>query len=211
MLAPARLCERLRADLERRGAGDVEDGNADLLAQDLELLDRGRPLHVGSDEQGVLAFLLQQARELGAGGRLAGALQAHHHDARRLPLRREREGRAVARRHEGDELVVADLDEDLPRRDLDGLAFLALRSYPNDLAEGLPRLTRSKEGLDDAELDVSLEQRKTDLAQRRFDVLLGQLGQAREAVPGRFEPFGEGVEHGWAVGLAQVVDDRTAR
>ena len=144
-------------NLERSGAGDVEDGNADLLAQDLELLDRGGSLHVGRDEQGVLAFLLEQARELRARRRLARSLQAHHHDPGRLPLGGERERRALAGRHEGDELVVADLDEDLPGRDLDRLPFLALRARPNDLAERL-LLDASEEGLDDAELDVCLEQ-----------------------------------------------------
>ncbi len=65
----------------------------------------------------------------------------------------------------------------------------------NDLAERL-LLHAREERLDDAELDVRLEQREAHLAQRGLDVLLGQLGQAREAIPGRFEPFGEGVEHG---------------
>ena len=175
--------------------GDVEDRDADLLAEDLELLDGGGALHVGRDEERLLVFLLEQARELRARRRLAGALEADHHDAGRLPLGRQREGRAVAGRHERDELVVADLDEDLARRDLQRLALLALRARPDDLAERL-LLHASEEGLDDAELDVRLEQREPDLAERGLDVLLRQLGQTREAIPGRFEPFGEGVEHG---------------
>ena len=90
------------------------------------------------------------------------------------------------------------------------LPFLPLGARADDLAERL-LLDAGEERLDDAELDVGLEQREAHLAQRGLDVLLGQLGEAREAVPGRFEPFGEGVEHGWGVGLAQVVDDRTGR
>ncbi len=73
-MAPRRVGEALLADLEGRRAGDVEDGDADLLAEDLELLDGGGALHVGGDEQGLVTLLLEPARELGAGGRLAGAL-----------------------------------------------------------------------------------------------------------------------------------------
>ncbi len=47
-------------------AGDVEDGEVDLLAEDLELLDGGGPLHVGGDEERLLPLLLQVARELRA-------------------------------------------------------------------------------------------------------------------------------------------------
>ncbi len=60
---------------------------------------------------------------------------------------------------------------------------LALRADPDDLAEGL-LLHAREEGLDDAELDVGLEQREAHLAEGGLDVLLGQLGQAGEAVPG---------------------------
>ena len=66
--------------------GHVEDRDADLLAEDLELLDGGGALHVGRDEERLLPLLLQVARELGAGGRLPGALEADHHDARSAPL-----------------------------------------------------------------------------------------------------------------------------
>ncbi len=54
----ARLRERLRADLERRRAGHVEHRDADLLAEDLELLDGGRALHVGRDEERVVPLFL---------------------------------------------------------------------------------------------------------------------------------------------------------
>ncbi len=71
----------------------------------------------------------------------------------------------------------------------------------DDLAEGL-LLDAREERLDDAELDVGLEEREAHLAQRGLDVLLGQLGQAGEAVAGGLETLGEGVEHG-APDLAQ--------
>src|ERR1019366_4553762 len=108
---------------------------------------------------------------------------------------------ALAWGHEGDELVVADLDEDVARRDLRDLAVLALALDANDLAERL-LLDAGEERLDDAELHVGLEQREAHLAQRGLDVLLGQLGEAGEAISGGFEAFGERVEHGLGVRLS---------
>jgi hypothetical protein len=70
-------------------------------------------------------------------------------------------------------------------------------------------LHAGEERLDDAELDVRLEQGQADLAELGLDLLLGQLGQARETVPGCFEPFGEGVERGMGVPAQQRVRGRT--
>jgi hypothetical protein len=81
---------------------------------------------------------------------------------------------ALAPRHDGDELVVTDLHEDVARRDLHGVAVHALGLHADDLAQCL-LLHASEEGLDDAELHVGLEQREADLAESRLEVLLGQL------------------------------------
>ena len=87
-LAPRRgACVQISSGV---APGDVEDRDVDLLAEDLELLDGGGALHVGGDEQRLLALLLEQARELRAGRRLARALEADHHDAGRLALGRQR-------------------------------------------------------------------------------------------------------------------------
>jgi hypothetical protein len=56
---------------------------------------------------------------------------------------------ATVPRHERDELVVADLDELIRRRDLHGLAALTLRLDPDDLSEGLV-LHTGQERLHDA-------------------------------------------------------------
>ncbi len=78
------LGERRRGDRHRVGRL-AEDGDADLAAEHAELLDGGRALQVGADEQRVAALLLEPAGELGRGGRLAGALQpGEQHDRRRL-------------------------------------------------------------------------------------------------------------------------------
>jgi hypothetical protein len=195
VLRGAGLRQGLLADIERSGAGDVEDGDVNLRAEDLELLDGGGALHVGGDEKRLVPLLLQPSRELRAGRRLPGALEADHHDARRLALRSHDERRAFPGRHECDEFVVADLHEDVARRHLHRLPVLPLGPDANDLPECL-LLDARKEGLHNAELDVGLEQRETHLAQRRVDVLLRQLRQPGQAVARRFEAFGERVEHG---------------
>jgi hypothetical protein len=63
--------------------GRFEDGDADALAQDDELLHRRWALHVGGDEQRLVALLVEPARELGRRGRFARALQANEHQTRR--------------------------------------------------------------------------------------------------------------------------------
>ena len=108
---------------------------------------------------------------------------------------------ALAGRHERDELVVADLDERVARRDLDGLPVLALRPDAHDLAERL-LLHAGEERLDDAELDVGLEQREAHLAERRLDVLLGELGEPGEAVSRGLKPLASASNMGG--GLAHV-------
>ena len=64
------------------GRGAV-DRDVEALAQRLELLDGGRPIEVGRDQQRLAALAHDPARQLGRGGRLARALQADHGDDRR--------------------------------------------------------------------------------------------------------------------------------
>ena len=72
-----RLGERALADLGggRLGLLGV-DGDADLLAEDAQLLGGGGALEVGGDEQGLQAVLLEVQREPGGERGLAGALHA---------------------------------------------------------------------------------------------------------------------------------------
>ena len=55
------------------------DGNADLLAEDLQLLDGRGALQVGGDEHRLLLPLLKQLPQLAAGRRLARPLQTAEH------------------------------------------------------------------------------------------------------------------------------------
>ena len=105
---PLRLRDRAARDVHRIGRLG-EERDLDAFREHAQLLDRGRALEVGADEQRLQALRLQQPRELARGGRLSGALQAReHHDRRRLRAHRELAGRAAERL---DELFVHDLDE----------------------------------------------------------------------------------------------------
>ena len=90
----ARRARVRRASLDAGGggvdrvAGLAEHRHADLAAQRAQLLDGGRALEVGADEQRVAALLLEPAGQLGRGGGLARALQAGHEHARSAAWRR---------------------------------------------------------------------------------------------------------------------------
>ncbi len=173
------------ADLERRRAGMLNTGTSIWLAEHLQLLDGGRALHVGGDEQRLLAFLGQVARELGGARGLTGALQADHHDAGGSAVR-ELERLAFVR-HQRHQLVVANLDELLARTDAVGLAAVAHRVCTVSPTALL--FHAGQEALDDAQLDVGLEQRGSHLPQRGLDVFWLELGEAGEAVLSLAKPL----------------------
>ena len=83
-----------------------EHGDADLAAEGAQLLHGRGPLEVGRDQQRPAALPLQVQRELRAGGRLPGALDARHHDdhrtrpgeLERLMLAAERDRELLVRR-----------------------------------------------------------------------------------------------------------------
>ena len=172
--------------------GTLKTGMPTCLPRHLELLDGSGALHVGGDEERLLLeIVLEVPGELGGRGRLARALEADHHDARRARAGRGEDERlfALGRAHEGDELVVGDLGELVAGGDLHRLAAGAGRLDAYDLADGL-LLDPGEEGLHHAELDVGLEQREAHLAQRHLHVGFGQLGETGEAVARLLEPFG---------------------
>jgi hypothetical protein len=107
-------------------AGDDGQGvDADLRAEDGELLHRGRAARVERGHQDALALaLLQALGELGRGRRLARALEADHQDRRGRVVDAERGRVLVLAGEDADELVMDDLDDLLARRDRagDGLA-----------------------------------------------------------------------------------------
>jgi hypothetical protein len=66
-LASARAAAQISTGVS---PGRLNTGHLDALAEHLELLDGGGALHVGGDEQRLLALLLEVARELRAARRL---------------------------------------------------------------------------------------------------------------------------------------------
>ncbi len=182
----------LLANVGRAAAGLGVDGNAELLAQDLELLDGGRAVHVGGHEQRPLVLLLEVTRQLADGRRLARALQADQHDARRALLR-EPEARLDGA-HELDELVVAQLDEVVLGRDAPDLLFRRSLDLDDD-ADG-PLSDALAEILHDVEADVGLEQRRADVLERLVDGGLVELGEPLEPLLGVAKALRERLEHG---------------
>ena len=141
---------------------------------------------------GSLVLLLEVARELADGGRLARALQADHHDAGRALLG-ELEAR-VDRAHQLDQLVVAELDEVVLGADAADL-LLRRRRCTLTMTPTAFSLHPLAEVLDDLEADVGLEQRRAHVLERLVDGRLVELGQALELLLGGAESLGECLEH----------------
>ena len=91
------------------------DRQIDLLAERLQLRDRGRPVDVGGDEQRPPSLLFEPKRELARMGRLAGTLPADEHDRRRGRVAEEQSRLRAA--HERHQFVVDDFDDGLRRRE----------------------------------------------------------------------------------------------
>ena len=180
-----------RQIVDRILAVDREHRHVELAAERLQLLDGGRAIDIGGDQERLLLVrLLEPAGELAARGRLARALQAAHHDAGRALLGPLELG--VDRAHHLDELVLADRDERLLRRDRLGAVLLALRAEL-DLFAARGLFDARDERLDDAELDVAFEQRQAHVAQRLVDDVVGELGDAGETLASGLESLGEGL------------------
>ena len=144
-----------------------QGGHAGLLAELAELLLRGGAARVERGHEDLAARLLKPEADLARGGRLARALEAdHHHDHGGGGVQVDRLVRLAER---GDQLVMDDLDDLLPRLDRlhDGLADRLLL-HPVD------------EGPHDLQRHVGLDQRAAHLAQGRRDVLLRE-----RAAPGQ--------------------------
>ena len=92
----------------------LEDGDAELSADDLKLLNGRRTVDVAGDKQRIFILLFEQARKLRAVRRFTGALQAdEHHDRGRL---RRHVDLLVFAAHQGGKLFVDDLDNHLRGR-----------------------------------------------------------------------------------------------
>ena len=132
------------------------DGNLNLAAELLELVDRRGPLQVGGDEPRDSTFVSQEQRKLGGGRRLAGALQAREQDHRRWPAGERELG--AARAHQRRQLLVHRLHD-----------LLAGTQALQHLLAERPLAHLGDEALDDLEVDVGLEQREPDLPHRTRD------------------------------------------
>ena len=104
------VVEGVAADVDGIGGRRFAvDRHADLLAEHFELIDGGGTLQVGGDQQRLAAALAQRQGELAGRGRFALTLQtAEHEDGR--PILGEVEA-GIDRPHEGDQLVVDDLED----------------------------------------------------------------------------------------------------
>ena len=161
-----------RAILHRVALALVEHRQVDLLAERLELIDRGGTIHVGRDQQRAPALLFQPQRELARVRRLAGALQPdeHVHGRRRVAVREPRRGAA----HQLDELVVDELDDGLRRR-----------QRGEHVGADRALFDARDELFGDRERDVGFEQRDADFAQYLSDVRLGESAAVRQPVEDR--------------------------
>ena len=161
----------------------VVDLEGVLVAEGAELLARGRTVHVGRDEQRVVAGLDQPAPQLGRRRGLARALQPGHED----------HGREAGRRLQTPGLRPShQLHHLVPHHADHGLGgSQALQ----DILAGCARAHALEELLDDLEMDVGLEQGETDVAQRDVDVRLREGPVAAEVAEDALELVAERVEH----------------
>jgi hypothetical protein len=113
----------------------------------------------------------------------------------------------IDRPHQLRELLLADLDEVLARRDPD----LAARAVPHlglDLGAEAPLLHAGEERPGQRQVDVRLEQGEAHVAQGFVDAGFGELANAAEPVRGVLESLGHGLEHGVLRGWASVAARR---
>src|SRR5262245_38982466 len=132
----------------------------------------------------MLTLLLEVARELGCGGRLAGALEADKHD----------DGGRM-RRHRQPVTGPAQQLHQLVADDLDDLLAGGQR-LEHVLADGLLADTLD-EASRDLEVDVSLEEGDAYLSEGLDDILLRQPAETTEPVEDTGEASREAVQHGF--------------
>src|SRR5205807_3180229 len=127
-------------------------------AEDLELGDRRRTVHVGGRQEDAPPLLLEVERELAGGRGLPGPVQTHEEEHRGR-VRGEPQGMVDGAQETG-ELAEHDLDDLLTGRE--ALPHLLADRGLADAIDELPR---------DLEVDVGFEQGQPDLAERLVHVL----------------------------------------
>jgi hypothetical protein len=177
----------------RRGPLAAVHGDADGGAELLELEYCGRALYVRRHQQRSAALALEVSRQLGRHRGLADALETEqqHRDDAVLVAGEAR----VHGTHELHELLLADGHEVLARGRAVHATLGVADAGLHALAQGA-LLDARQEALHHPEVDVRLEQRGTHVAQRLPEVLAAQLADAAQALAGRLESPGQGLEHG---------------
>ena len=181
---PLGLVERPLGDVDRVAPGALLVDVRARLAADLdELVHRRRAVDVAGRQRDVHAVLLAQVTgELGAGGRLSGALEAGHQDHGRPRLgERELASRPPITSASSSQTIFT-------------TCWPGFRESSTSCPSARSR-TVLGELLDDLEVDVRLEQSQAHLAHRLGDVVLGQLAARADIVEGCLEPVGKCVEH----------------
>ena len=162
---------------------DRQRVDADLPAQNRELLLRRRALHVERSHQHLAFVAIGKALgDLGGGRRLARALEADQHDRDRR--RRVEVDRLRFAAERLDQRIVDDLDHHLA-----GLDRL------DDRRADRPGAGAVDERAHDLERDVGLEKRAPDLAHRRVDVFFREGAAAGQFIQYAGELFGQALEH----------------
>ena len=163
--------QRLAGDFQNiRFPFERKDGHLDLPAQGFQLLHGRRAVDVRRHQQRLARLLLQPAGQLGAGGRLARAVQARQHQAARIAAQRQPR---VGRAEQLDQFVMDNLDDLLSR--LDALHHLLSERLGLDLLDEIAR---------HLEIDIGVQQRHAHLAQGVAGVGLGNLAQPAEVAEG---------------------------
>ena len=180
-----RFGQRALGDHERRFAREcARESRTNLRRQGLQLQNRGRPIHIGADQQHFFAlFLDQPTRELARRRRLARTLQAgEHHDHRALRTQIQAGTRLA---HELGQLLMDDLDEGLAGRQ-------ALDDFGADRAS----LDRLRKTLDDGQSHVSIEQGKPNLPHGIGNIIVRESPAARERTQRLAESCRQLIKHG---------------
>ena len=163
---------------------DRQGVDADLAAQDRQLLHRGRAVGVqGRHQHALLLAVLQALGELCRGGGLARALQPDHQDRRRRAVDAQRVGRALALQ-DLDQLVMDDLDDLLARR----------HRFRDGCAGGLGG-DRLHEAARHGQGHVGLQQGHAHLAHGGGDVVLGQRALLGQPVEDASKAVGQVFKH----------------
>ena len=164
-------------DVHRIGLPHLKDGDVQLLAHGLQLLNGSGTVDVAGDQQRALALLAHKTGKLGAVGGFARALQTHqHHHTRGLGGDVQL---LVLAAHELRQLFVDDLDDHLG-----GIERLQHVAADGPLGHGFGEV------LDHLVADVRFQQRHTHLAHGLLYVPGAQAALAAQALEGRIQFIG---------------------